>query len=311
MTAGDGQQALDLVGQWHPDLVLVDLMMPGVDGVEVTRRLRADAMTTALPVIMLTAKGQTVDKVMGLTAGADDYIVKPFDTMELVARVRGTLRRNQEFREVSPLTGLPGNNRILREIDDRIRMGDRFAVCYCDIDKFKAVNDAYGFARGDEFIVTLARKLVMAVGEIGPPPAFLGHIGGDDFVVICSPDQVLELTDRAVTEFEAAADALYDARRPRSRLRQREEPPGRRPRCRPGHGVGRCRPVQSARLHGSTRGDRRRERDEDGGQEPTWLVRGRGPSHRTLAVPATTAVAAWLRHPVSARQRLSWQVSAM
>ena len=164
-TAGDGQHALDLVGQWQPDIVV----------------------------------------------GADDYIVKPFDTMELVARVRGTLRRNQEFREVSPLTGLPGNNRILREIDDRIRMGDRFAVCYCDIDNFKAVNDAYGFARGDEFIVTLARKLVMAVGEIGPPPAFLGHIGGDDFVVICSPDLALELTDRAVTEFEAAADALYDA----------------------------------------------------------------------------------------------------
>jgi diguanylate cyclase (GGDEF)-like protein len=210
-SAGDGQHALDLVGVWHPDLVLVDLMMPGVDGVEVTRRLRANAMTTALPVIMLTAKGQTVDKVMGLTAGADDYIVKPFDTMELIARVRGTLRRNQEFREVSPLTGLPGNNRILREIDDRLRAGERFAVCYCDIDNFKAVNDAYGFARGDEFIVTLARKLVMAVAEIGPPPAFLGHIGGDDFVVICSPDLVLALTDRAVTEFEAAADALYDA----------------------------------------------------------------------------------------------------
>jgi diguanylate cyclase (GGDEF)-like protein len=209
-TAGDGQQAIDLIGMWQPDLVLVDLMMPGVDGLEVTRRLRANAMTTALPVIMLTAKGQTADKVVGLEAGADDYIVRPFDTMELVARVRGTLRRNQEFREVSPLTGLPGNNRILREIDDRLRAGEKFAVCYCDIDNFKAVNDAYGFARGDEFIVTLARKLVLAVHEIGPPPAFLGHIGGDDFVVICSPGLVLDLADRAVTEFEAAADALYD-----------------------------------------------------------------------------------------------------
>jgi diguanylate cyclase (GGDEF)-like protein len=209
-TAGDGQQAIDIISGWQPDLVLVDLMMPGVDGLEVTRRLRANAMTTALPVIMLTAKGQTADKVVGLEAGADDYIVKPFDTMELVARVRGTLRRNQEFREVSPLTGLPGNNRILREIDDRLRSGEHFAVCYCDIDNFKAVNDAYGFARGDEFIVTLARKLVLAVQEIGPPPAFLGHIGGDDFVVICTPDLVLDLADRAVTEFEAAADALYD-----------------------------------------------------------------------------------------------------
>jgi diguanylate cyclase (GGDEF)-like protein len=211
ITAGNGREALAMVGSWQPALVLVDLMMPEIDGIEVTRRLRANAMTTALPVIMLTAKGQTADKVFGLGAGADDYIVKPFDTMELVARVRGTLRRNQEFREVSPLTGLPGNNRILREIDDRLKAGDRFAVCYCDIDNFKAVNDAYGFARGDEFIITLARKLVLAVSEIGPPPAFLGHIGGDDFVVICSPELILALADRAVTEFEAAADALYDA----------------------------------------------------------------------------------------------------
>jgi diguanylate cyclase (GGDEF)-like protein len=210
IVAHDGEQALELVLQRQPDLVVLDLMMPVLDGVEVTRRLRANAMTSALPVIMLTAKGQTVDKVLGLTAGADDYVVKPFDTLELVARVRGTLRRNQEFREVSPLTGLPGNNRILREIGDRLRAGEHFAVCYCDIDNFKAVNDAYGFARGDEFIITLARKLVTAVGDIGPPPPFLGHIGGDDFVVICDPAQVLPLTDAAVTEFEAAADELYD-----------------------------------------------------------------------------------------------------
>ncbi len=210
VVAHDGETALDLVTRCEPDLIILDLMMPVLDGVELTRRLRADAITSALPIIMLTAKGQTVDKVLGLTAGADDYVVKPFDTLELVARVRGTLRRNQEFREVSPLTGLPGNNRILREIGDRLRAKEDFAVCYCDIDGFKAVNDAYGFARGDEFIATLARKLLQAVGDIGPPSAFLGHVGGDDFVVICSPDQIRPLTDRAVTEFEAAADRLYD-----------------------------------------------------------------------------------------------------
>jgi diguanylate cyclase (GGDEF)-like protein len=208
--ANNGQEALDSVGRDQPDLIVLDLMMPMLDGVEVTRRLRSNAMTSAMPIIMLTAKGQTVDKVVGLTAGADDYLVKPFDTMELVARVRGTLRRNQEFREVSPLTGLPGNNRILREISERLRAEEEFAVCYCDIDGFKAVNDAYGFARGDEFITALARKLLQAVSDMGQPSTFLGHIGGDDFVVICSPNLVLELTDRAVTEFEAAADALYD-----------------------------------------------------------------------------------------------------
>ena len=106
----------------------------------------------------------------GLTAGADDYLVKPFDTLELVARVRSTLRRNQEFREVSPLTGLPGNSRILREIADRVRAGADFAVCHVDIDRFKAVNDVYGFARGDEFITALARELHRAVVD-GRPAA--------------------------------------------------------------------------------------------------------------------------------------------
>jgi len=207
--AHDGEQALSAVRHHQPDLLILDLMIPPPDGVEVTRRLRADAMTSALPIIMLTAKGQSGDKVHGLTAGADDYVVKPFDAMELVARVRGTLRRNQEFRDASPLTGLPGNSRILREIGDRLRNNEEFAVCYCDIDGFKAVNDAYGFARGDEFIVTLARQLVRAVAEVGAT-AFLGHIGGDDFVVICRPDQIRVLMDRAVSEFERAADQLYD-----------------------------------------------------------------------------------------------------
>ena len=185
-------------------------MMPGIDGVEVTRRLRSTALTSVLPIIMLTAKGQTTDKVLGLSVGADDYIVKPFDTMELVARVRSTLRRKQEFLDVSPLTGLPGNSRIMREIAERLRAGDTFAVCYCDIDGFKAVNDAYGFARGDEFIITLARKLQKAVTEIGDSSTFLGHVGGDDFVVICRPEQIRPLTEAAVGEFEAAADQLYD-----------------------------------------------------------------------------------------------------
>jgi GGDEF domain-containing protein len=159
---------------------------------------------------MLTAKGMTVDKVVGLSAGADDYLVKPFDTLELIARVRSTLRRNQEFREVSPLTGLPGNTRIQREIADRVRSGTDFAVCHLDIDRFKSVNDAYGFARGDDFITTLARSLHRAVVGAGLPPAFIGHVGGDDFVVVCTPEQMRPLVERGILDFEHAADGLYD-----------------------------------------------------------------------------------------------------
>jgi diguanylate cyclase (GGDEF)-like protein len=208
--ARDGQEALELIQERRPDLAVVDLRMPRVDGLELTRRLRADPMTSALPVIILTAKGMTVDKVHGLTAGADDYLVKPFDTAELIARVSSTLRRNKEFREVSPLTGLPGNSRIRREITDRVRSGLDYAVGYIDIDRFKSVNDRYGFVRGDEFISALARSLHRAVISVGLPAAFLGHIGGDDFVIVCAPGQVRPLTERAVVDFEKTADELYD-----------------------------------------------------------------------------------------------------
>jgi diguanylate cyclase (GGDEF)-like protein len=211
VTAHDGQAALDLILQRQPALAILDWMMPEIDGIELTKRLRGNPMTAPMPIILLTAKGQTAEKVVGLTAGADDYLVKPFDTLELVARVRSTLRRNQEYREVSPLTGLPGNTRILRELADRARSGTDYAVCHMDIDRFKSVNDAYGFARGDEFISALARALLRAVVDVALPPAFLGHVGGDDFIVVCTPEQVYPVAQRAVLDFEAAADALYDA----------------------------------------------------------------------------------------------------
>jgi diguanylate cyclase (GGDEF)-like protein len=208
--AKDGRDALEVMERSRPDLAVIDWMMPNMDGVELTRRLRAEPLTSALPVIMLTAKSMTVDKVVGLTAGVDDYLVKPFDTAELIARVSSTLRRNKEFREVSPLTGLPGNARVRREIVDRMKADKDYSVGYIDIDRFKSVNDVYGFDRGDEFITALARSLHRAVATSGAPPVFLGHIGGDDFVFICTPDQVLPLTKRAVTDFEQSADALYD-----------------------------------------------------------------------------------------------------
>src|SRR5690349_5339228 len=136
--AHDGETALQLIGTHQPALAIVDWMMPKLDGLDLTRRLRADPLTAPMPIILLTARGQTADKVIGLTAGADDYLVKPFDTMELVARVRSTLRRNQETREISPLTGLPGNTRIQREITDRVNSGSDYAVCHIDIDRLKS-----------------------------------------------------------------------------------------------------------------------------------------------------------------------------
>lgn len=211
IAASDGQAALKLIEEEGPDLAVVDLMMPGIDGLDLTRRLRENPTTSAMPIIMLTAKGLTVDKVIGLTAGADDFMVKPFDIMELVARIRSTLRRTKEIRESSPLTGLPGNTRILQEISARAARRDDFGVGHVDIDRFKTVNDTYGFGRGDEFIISLAKALQEAATRVpnGPPP-FIGHLGGDDFVIVCSFEQIRPLTEIAVNVFEGSLDNLYD-----------------------------------------------------------------------------------------------------
>jgi diguanylate cyclase (GGDEF)-like protein len=209
--ARNGYDALRMAVRHRPDLAVIDVMMPGVDGLELTRRLRDNPATSAMPIIMLTAKGQTVDKVIGLTAGADDYVLKPFDTMELVARIRSMLRRTKEIRESSPLTGLPGNNRILQEVQTRAANHEAFAVGHIDIDRFKTVNDAYGFARGDEFIAALAECLQNAADAIETSPRpFIGHIGGDDFVLVCTLEQVKPLTHHAIHAFLAAADAISD-----------------------------------------------------------------------------------------------------
>jgi GGDEF domain-containing protein len=193
----------------QPDLVLLDVMMPGVDGIEVMRQLRSDSRTSTLPVIMLTAKTMTADRVLGLAAGANDYIIKPFDTLELVARVRSTLRRTSEARAVSPLTNLPGNVRIEEEIASRLASGQPFAVAYLDLDNFKAFNDAHGFLRGDDVIQLLATSMRRAVMNAEPTP-FIGHVGGDDFVLVCLPAQVEQLAATTVGYFDDRVVSLHD-----------------------------------------------------------------------------------------------------
>src|SRR5881409_2539323 len=154
--AGDGEEALDKASEIRPDLVLLDVMMPRIDGFEVAQRLRRSPQTANTSIIMLTAKALSADKVTGLQSGADDYIIKPFDPVELLARVKGTLRRAREMRALSPLTGLPGNIRVQEEIRRRVTEEQPFALLYADLDHFKAYNDNYGFVRGDRAIQALA-----------------------------------------------------------------------------------------------------------------------------------------------------------
>jgi diguanylate cyclase (GGDEF)-like protein len=194
----DGEAAEAAIEESTPDIVLLDVMMPRVDGVELCRRLRSNPATANLPVIMLTAKSLSADKVLGLTAGADDYIIKPFDPMELVARVKTTLRRASEMRSLSPLTGLPGNLRIEQEIAHRMERDKAVAVAYADLDNFKSYNDRYGFLRGDEVISLFAQVLRQAAQDAAGPDGFVGHIGGDDFVALFPPEAAETFAGRVI-----------------------------------------------------------------------------------------------------------------
>lgn len=208
--AGDGVEALEKAQEIRPDLVLVDVMMPRMDGFQVVDRLRSDPRTANTSIIMLTAKALTADKVLGITAGADDYIIKPFDPVELVARVKGTLRRAREMRAISPLTGLPGNARIHDELLNRIASDESFAMLYADLDNFKAFNDHYGFLRGDDALRAVARAIQDAALEVGRATVFVGHLGGDDFVLVAPVDLAETLCHAIVAACEKVIGGLYD-----------------------------------------------------------------------------------------------------
>jgi diguanylate cyclase (GGDEF)-like protein len=209
--ASNGEEALERAVELRPDLVLLDVMMPKLDGFEVAQRLRRDPRTSASSIIMLTAKALSSDKVLGLSSGADDYIIKPFDPVELLARVKGTLRRAREMRALSPLTGLPGNIRIQEEIRRRVSEEEPFALLYADLDHFKAYNDHYGFVRGDRAIQALARLITETVHDVAGHQGFVGHVGGDDFVVIVAPELAMEVAGKLCERFDEQASLLYDS----------------------------------------------------------------------------------------------------
>lgn len=208
--AGDGEEALKMINSKTPDLVLLDYKIPKLNGRQVCAEIKKDLLLRHLPVIMVTGKGDISDKVGGLDAGADDYIVKPFEPKELLARIRMVLRRTQIDLEANPLTHLPGNVSILNELSKRIDSQVPLAACYIDLDKFKSYNDKYGFEHGDEVIRETARMLIRTIQQCGNPTDFIGHIGGDDFVVITTPNVVDKVCDGLIAEFEKASPSFYN-----------------------------------------------------------------------------------------------------
>ncbi len=208
---GSGAEVLRIVREQQFDLILLDLLLPDIDGFTVLGGLRVQPETQLTPIILLSAINSPADKVRGLQLGADDYITKPFSDVELNARVQAAMRRSEREGGANPSTRLPGNIAIERAISQRIEQRDtNFAVCYCDIDNFKAYNDTYGFLKGDAVIQRTAQILLDTVREHGNPDDFVGHIGGDDFVVITSLDRLGQVCGKILESFDATAPLLYD-----------------------------------------------------------------------------------------------------
>ncbi|MHB2015570.1 MAG: GGDEF domain-containing response regulator [Candidatus Xenobia bacterium] len=208
--AANGVEALQMVSEKPPDLIILDVMMPRMDGLEVCRRLRSDFKTSTIPIIMLTARAEVEARVQGLQQGADDYLAKPFDMRELTARVDMLLRRTRQSLQASPLTGLPGNLALQQKVESAITSGQLFAVLYLDLDNFKAYNDRYGHFAGDAVIKATARLISEIVREKGSDSDFVSHIGGDDFMALTSVESAEDVADTICKSFDALIRDFYD-----------------------------------------------------------------------------------------------------
>jgi two-component system, cell cycle response regulator len=192
-----GEEAITKVHQAEPDLILLDIMMPDMDGYEVARRIRGEQNLPYIPIIVVTARDSTEDKVTGLDAGADDYLTKPINFPELEARVRSMLRikrlqdqleeKNRELEQLSIRDGLTGlfNHRHLHELlsdeyERSRRTGEPISVVMFDLDRFKEVNDTHGHQAGDRVLMELADILRESAREIDK----LGRYGGEEFMAI-------------------------------------------------------------------------------------------------------------------------------
>jgi signal transduction histidine kinase/GGDEF domain-containing protein len=208
--AGSCAEARRLVRERRPQAVLLDVQLPDGDGFDLLAALEAERAVEPFAAIFLSARGETDDKVRGLRLGADDYLTKPFDAQELVARVDAVLRRREAALLASPMTRLPGGRAIDGEVERRIGAQVPFALSYVDLDNLKAFNDTYGYAKADGVVLQTAAILREVVALHGGEAAFLGHVGGDDFVVVTAPERARPVCAAAIAAFDRVIPLYYD-----------------------------------------------------------------------------------------------------
>ena len=223
VVAKDAAEVFKLVSKAPVDMFLLDTRLPDTDGYSLCRRLKNDASTAEIPIIFISSEGSVNAEEKGFEAGAVDYITKPFNAPTVLARIKNQLKLSDAIKELkrlhklaldaNPNTGLPGNNSIRYELQRLLAENAQVCVVYADLDHFKVYNDSYGFAQGDEIIIFTANVIKVALQQQGCPDAFLGHVGGDDFVFIvpsglCAAvaEDIIRRMDQGIREFYSEED---------------------------------------------------------------------------------------------------------
>ena len=218
--AKNGKQALKRVFTTPPDLILLDVMMPEMDGYEFCEKIKFNENTKKIPVIFISAMNSIDAETKGLELGAIDYIFKPFNPSIVKVRVKNHLKLRKAMLELNrlynlaldanPMTNLPGNNSVSKIIKDSLESKKNVCVIYTDLDNFKAYNDKYGFALGDKVILFTTKTLKESIVEAGCPDAFVGHIGGDDFILVVPSQKSDLVAERIATVFDAEITKFYN-----------------------------------------------------------------------------------------------------
>jgi diguanylate cyclase (GGDEF)-like protein len=204
-----GSDALEKTKQVLPHLIVLDIMLPDIDGYEVCRNLRTNMRTSHIPVIFLTQKDERSDKLQGLELGADEYITKPFDIEELKLRVQGAIKRAERESLTDPRSGLPAGRLIEEQLRRIIREKD-WALIDARVNHFELFKDVYGFVAGDDVLRFTAMMIGEIVDELGATTDFIGHAGGDNFIIITTSDKAPAIRDRIKERFNEEVLTHYN-----------------------------------------------------------------------------------------------------
>lgn len=196
-----GGEALALTRKQLPQLIVLDIMLPDMNGYDVCRDLRSTTRTSHIPIIFLTQKDERSDKIAGLELGADDYITKPFDIEELKLRVKNQIERSERDNTTDPNSGLPSSLLIEDKLRDLMRDNRTWSYLDLRVTHYEAFKDVYGFVAGNEVLRFMALLIGEVLDALGTPDDFVGHAGGDNFVIISYSARAEALAERLAARF--------------------------------------------------------------------------------------------------------------